>query len=65
MQYPASVAVTWETTFVQLLEAEKRLLDVLSWLAPEPIPLWLFEAAPLVEASPIRGRHWRAWWATR
>jgi tetratricopeptide (TPR) repeat protein len=52
MQYPASVAVTWETTFAQLGEAERRLLDVLSWLAPEPIPLLLFDAAPLVEAVP-------------
>jgi hypothetical protein len=52
MQYPASVAVTWETTFVQLAEPERRLLEVLSWLAPEPIPLWLFDAAPLAEAIP-------------
>ena len=52
MQYPASVAVTWETTFAQLDEPERRLLDVLSWLAPEPIPLFLFDAAPLTEAIP-------------
>jgi tetratricopeptide (TPR) repeat protein len=52
MQYPASVAVTWETTFAQLSEPERRLLEVLSWLAPEPIPLFLFDAAPLVEAIP-------------
>jgi len=50
MQYPASVAVTWETTFAQLTEPERDLLGVLSWLAPEPIPLFLFEAAPLTEA---------------
>ncbi len=47
MQYPASVAVTWETTFAQLTEPAKRLLEVLAWLAPDPIPLSLFEAAPL------------------
>jgi len=50
MQYPASVAITWETTFAQLTTPERRLLEVLSWLAPEPIPLFLFEAAPLAEA---------------
>src|SRR5262249_38822617 len=47
MQYPASVAVTWETAFEQLAEPERRLLEILSWLAPEPIPLFLFDAAPL------------------
>jgi hypothetical protein len=45
MQYPASVAVTWETTFLQLTEGERQLLEILSWLAPEPIPLVLFETA--------------------
>ncbi len=50
MQYPASVAVTWETTFAQLTEPEQRLIEVLAWLAPEPIPLFLFDAAPLTEA---------------
>ena len=52
MQYPASVAVTWETTLAQLAEPERRLLEVLAWLAPEPIPLFLFDAAPLVAAIP-------------
>jgi tetratricopeptide (TPR) repeat protein len=51
-QYPASVAVTWETTFMQLAEPERRLLEIQSWLAPEPIPLLLFDAAPLAEAVP-------------
>jgi tetratricopeptide (TPR) repeat protein len=52
MQYPASVAVTWETSFVQLPGPAQRLLEVLSWLAPEPVPLLLFDAAPLSEAVP-------------
>ncbi|MGZ6266731.1 MAG: tetratricopeptide repeat protein [Candidatus Limnocylindrales bacterium] len=52
MQYPASVAITWETTFAQLREPEQRLLQVLAWLAPEPIPLFLFDAQPLSEAIP-------------
>jgi tetratricopeptide (TPR) repeat protein len=51
-QYPKSVAVTWLTTFAQLTETEQRLLEVLAWLAPEPIPLLLFEAEPLVQAIP-------------
>ena len=50
MQYPASVAVTWETTFAQLTEPQRTLLEVLAWLAPEPIPLFVFDAAPLAEA---------------
>jgi tetratricopeptide (TPR) repeat protein len=52
MKYPASVAVTWETTFAELTEPERRLLEALAWLAPEPIPLLLFDAAPLMEAIP-------------
>ncbi len=52
MQYPASVAITWETTFAQLQEPERRLLQVLAWLAPEPIPLFLFDAQPLSQAIP-------------
>jgi tetratricopeptide (TPR) repeat protein len=49
MQYPASVAVTWVTTFAQLTAMERRLLEILAWLAPDPIPLFLVDAAPLVE----------------
>jgi tetratricopeptide (TPR) repeat protein len=51
MQYPASVAITWETTFAQLEEPERRLLEVLSWLSPDPTPLLLIEAAPVVEVT--------------
>ena len=47
MDYPVSVAVTWETTFALLTEPERFLLGVLSWLAPEPIPLFLFGATTL------------------
>ncbi len=52
MKYPASVAITWETTFSQLPEPARQLLEVLSWLAPDPIPLFLFDAAPLVREIP-------------
>jgi tetratricopeptide (TPR) repeat protein len=52
MEYPASVAITWETSFAQLAEPEQRLLQVLAWLAPEPIPLFFFDAEPLTAAIP-------------
>ena len=52
MQYPASVAVTWETTFAQLTEPERRLAGGTVLAGPEPIPLLLFDAAPLAEAIP-------------
>jgi hypothetical protein len=50
MQYPRSVAITWETTFERLPGPARRLLAVLAWLAPYPIPLMLLDAPPLVEA---------------
>jgi hypothetical protein len=46
------MAVTWETTFAQLGVAEQRLLAVLSWLAPEPIPRTLFDSERLAAAVP-------------
>jgi tetratricopeptide (TPR) repeat protein len=52
MQYPASVAVTWEATFTQLTGHQRQLLEVLAWLAPEPVPLFLFDATPLADAIP-------------
>jgi tetratricopeptide (TPR) repeat protein len=48
MESPASVAITWETTFARLSETEQRLLEVLAWLAPDPVPLSFLAAAPLV-----------------
>ena len=38
------VAITWVTTFEQLPEAERLLIQVLAWLAPEPVPLCYFDA---------------------
>lgn len=43
MQYPRSVAVTWDATFDQLDPAARALLRLLCWLAPEPIPRALLE----------------------
>ena len=45
MQYPGSVAITWQTSFARLGEPARRLLQRLAWLAPEPIPESLLEVA--------------------
>ena len=42
--YPASVAVTWLTTFEQLTPDGRRLLQILAWLAPEPVPVTFMQA---------------------
>jgi hypothetical protein len=52
MRYPASVAITWETTFAELPEPEQGLLQVVAWLAPEPIRLFFIDAEPLTVAIP-------------
>ncbi|MBS0588312.1 MAG: tetratricopeptide repeat protein [Proteobacteria bacterium] len=38
MQYPKSVAVTWQTSFDQLGAFARQLLQRLAWLSPSPIP---------------------------
>jgi tetratricopeptide (TPR) repeat protein len=43
MQYPVSVAVTWQTSFDQLTKPARKLLYQLAWLAPDPIPEFLLE----------------------
>jgi tetratricopeptide (TPR) repeat protein len=45
MKYPRSVAVTWQTTIEQLGNGEMALLRLLAWMAPEPLPLFVLEAA--------------------
>jgi tetratricopeptide (TPR) repeat protein len=45
MQYPRSVAVTWQTSFDRLTAPARQLLRLLSWLAPDPIPESLLESA--------------------
>jgi tetratricopeptide (TPR) repeat protein len=44
MQYPMSVAVTWQTSFDRLNEGPRELLRLLAWFAPDPIPESLLEA---------------------
>jgi tetratricopeptide (TPR) repeat protein len=43
MHYPRSLAVTYQTSVDQLSEPAKEFFRVLSWLAPDPIPLTALE----------------------
>jgi len=43
MQYPASVAVTWKQTFDRLSPTPAALLRLMAFLAPDPIPVDIFE----------------------
>jgi tetratricopeptide (TPR) repeat protein len=43
MKYPCSVAVTWQITMEQFAAGDVALLRLLAWLAPEPLPLFVFE----------------------
>ena len=43
MQYSASVAITWQTSFNQLSDMATILLNRLAWLAADPIPKTLLE----------------------
>ncbi|MBL7733015.1 MAG: tetratricopeptide repeat protein [Chitinophagaceae bacterium] len=52
MQYPRSVAITWQTSFDQLSPAATTLLNRLAWLAPDPIPKKLLEVA-IPDTEPI------------
>jgi len=48
MQYPASVAVTWQRSFHQLTPTAQAILRLSSFLAPDPIPLEMFECAEAI-----------------
>jgi tetratricopeptide (TPR) repeat protein len=43
MLYPQCVAMTWRNTIEELSQSQRKLLNILAWFAPEPIPLSLFE----------------------
>jgi tetratricopeptide (TPR) repeat protein len=43
MRYPASVAATWQHTFQQLTPTAAALLRLTAFLAPDPIPVEIFE----------------------
>lgn len=52
MKYPASVATTWQTSFAQLTDDGRGLLNVLCWLAPDPIPLSMIEKLSTIDDEP-------------
>ena len=54
MQYPKSVAITWQTSFDRVGEPARRLLQRLAWLAPEPIPESLLAVAVPEDAGEAR-----------
>jgi tetratricopeptide (TPR) repeat protein len=46
LNYPRSIATTWEMSFEELRPAGKDLLRMICWLAPNPIPRSLFDMVP-------------------
>lgn len=54
MQYHASVAITWQTSFEQLTPSARRLLQRLAWLAPAPIPTTLLDVPIPSEDADLR-----------
>lgn len=54
MQYPKSVAITWQTSFDQLSEPARRLLQRLAWLTPTPIPASLLDVTIPGEDADLR-----------
>ena len=48
MEYPASIAITWEQTFHRLSPTAAALLRLMAFLAPDPFPVNMFEKAPEV-----------------
>ena len=52
MEYPFSVATTWQTTFRQLRPKAASILRLAAFLAPDPIPESMFEkSTALVEEA--------------
>jgi hypothetical protein len=54
MDYPRSVAVTWQQTVERLGPAPAALLRLVAFLAPEPIPVAMFEAGEEIVAEAIQ-----------
>jgi tetratricopeptide (TPR) repeat protein len=52
MKYPASVATTWETSFCELTDEGRGLLNILCWLARDPIPLTMIRKLTSVGDEP-------------
>ena len=41
--YPRSLAITYDTSVAQLSEDARELFRILSWTAPDPMPVWAVE----------------------
>jgi tetratricopeptide (TPR) repeat protein len=56
IQYPRAVAVTYNTSFEQLSTNGRRLLNILAWLAPEPVPrsLLVVKGGPFAASNEAR-----------
>ena len=44
MQYPASLAITWQRTFHELSPTAQAVVRLVSFLAPDPIPVEMIES---------------------
>jgi len=44
MQYPASLAITWQRTFHELSPTAQAVLRLVSFLAPDPVPAEMIES---------------------
>ena len=54
--YPHPLAITWETSFVQLSAPAQALLNLMCWFAPDPIPREMFQAVFDADAlTPLMG----------
>jgi tetratricopeptide (TPR) repeat protein len=53
MQYPASVAATWQTTFRQLCPLATAVLRLAAFLALDPIPVAIFEQGEALVAEAV------------
>ena len=59
MNYPASVAITWQASFERLGPPARELLQRLAWLTPEPVPESLMDV-PVPEAEAADADPWAA-----
>jgi serine/threonine protein kinase len=54
MQYPASLAVTWQGTFRRLKPTSQALLQMIAFLGPDPIPVTMLEAGTGIVQDAVR-----------
>jgi serine/threonine protein kinase/tetratricopeptide (TPR) repeat protein len=54
MQYPASLAVTWQGSFHQLAPTAQALLRLVAYMAPDPIPAEMLEVSAEIARKAVR-----------